>query len=420
MKKSFVNKNKFIIFILCFVLNIVALNAVFATEVVGDSTEETVISNTSETIFDIKTKEGTYKLSEEDGKIYLPFIRYASDRIIVDKEVSNIGALFSAKSIEINEAMKNMQILFASDSVRINNEVELPVVFSGEDVVIDSHITGPAIIFSSGNITITENGIVDEDVICISNNLTIKGTVNGSVIGLISANLDISGVVNKDVRVHANNLITSGSENINGNVVVKTYNKDLNISNNYPNAIVRFLTQTENNNVNVLKRILNVVTECLVYTLIYMLFVKYLGKEKVKSLFEKIKEHPTFTVVSGSIVLLSMPLVLIILIVLIAVSLGLFSGALAILYFGYIVLCTMLSNFVVGSFTFTYIKDKYLKDNNLGYDIIGAFVSFATIYGLTFLPYVGGLLKTFIVIIANGIVFTLIFKKLNNKSVEEK
>jgi hypothetical protein len=331
----------------------------------------------------------------------------------MDKEIAKIGAVFSAKSIEVDSPIQKSQVLIASDSIRLNAKMEQPIIFTGNDVVIDSEITGSAIIFSSNNITITENGKIGEDVICFSNKLIMKGQIDGSLIGFFSEGVDISGTIKKDLRINTSQINISGNENIRGNLLIQTYNENLNIKNNYPNAIIKVLEEKTNtfNKINIVNIILKGITNCLVFTLIYILLCKYLKNNKAGKSLEKIKKHFTFTMMSGAIILLSSPMIFVFLILLMIIGLGILGIPLFISYFGFIVVFSILSTFVVGSFSYSYIKEKYLKNNNLGYDIIGAFVSFMTLYILSNLPYIGAFVSILLVMISNGIIFTLIFKK---------
>jgi hypothetical protein len=426
MKLKFLKKNLGVSIILCLMVNVFFLNTVFATQTTNEidksltqeenKTEvksEVVPLNTDDSILDIKAKDNIYRFSEDEKDIYLPYIRYSSDRIIMDKEIAKIGAVFSAKSIEVDSPIQKSQVLIASDSIRLNAKMEQPIIFTGNDVVIDSEITGSAIIFSSNNITITENGKIGEDVICFSNKLIMKGQIDGSLIGFFSEGVDISGTIKKDLRINTSQINISGNENIRGNLLIQTYNENLNIKNNYPNAIIKVLEEKTNtfNKINIVNIILKGITNCLVFTLIYILLCKYLKNNKAGKSLEKIKKHFTFTMMSGAIILLSSPMIFVFLILLMIIGLGILGIPLFISYFGFIVVFSILSTFVVGSFSYSYIKEKYLKNNNLGYDIIGAFVSFMTLYILSNLPYIGAFVSILLVMISNGIIFTLIFKK---------
>lgn len=423
MKLKFLKKNLGVSIILCLMVNVFFLNTVFATQTTNEIDKsltqeenkievksEVVPLNTDDNILDIKAKDNVYRFSEDEKDIYLPYIRYSSDRIIMDKEIAKIGAVFSAKSIEVDSPIQKSQVLIASDSVRLNAKMEQPIIFTGNDVVIDSEITGTAIIFSSNNITITENGKIGEDVICFSNKLIMKGQIDGSLIGFFSEGVDISGTIKKDLRINTSQINISGNENIRGNVLIQTDNENLNIKNNYPNAIIKVL-EKETNKFNIVNIVLKGITNCLVFTLIYVLLCKYLKNNRVGQSLEKIKKHFVFVIISGVVILIAMPLIFVLIILLIAFGLEILAIPLFIFYFGFVLVFSMLSTFVVGSFSFSYIKEKYLKNNNLGYDIIGAFVSFMTLYTLSNLPYISAFVSVLLVMISNGIIFTLIFKK---------
>ena len=197
-----------------------------------ENTEQTRVA-TVNSIFDIKGTNGDYKTSSEDSNIYLPYLRNAAGRIVVDKSIDNIGVLSSASTIDVNEPLKSLQFLISSDSVRINANLEYALVLSANDVVINSNIEKNALIFAGGTVTVDENATIGDDVIIVAKAVNIKGKISKSAV--ISANnLNVSGSIEEDLRCEINTLDISENDNVKGNLFVNTYNKELNIKDKYP------------------------------------------------------------------------------------------------------------------------------------------------------------------------------------------
>ncbi|MCK4259746.1 MAG: polymer-forming cytoskeletal protein [Halanaerobiales bacterium] len=68
-----------------------------------------------------------------------------------------------------------------------------------------------------GNITVTEDKVIDGDVDALAGNITIYGTVNGNVTAL-AGNITIYGKVNGDVRNTAGNVYIRNTGEVNGKV----------------------------------------------------------------------------------------------------------------------------------------------------------------------------------------------------------
>ncbi|MEG0873413.1 MAG: hypothetical protein RSE00_05435 [Clostridia bacterium] len=373
------------------------------------------ITTIPDSVFDTKAKEGVYKFSEDTKDTNLPFIRYATDRIIMDKELKNIGSSFSTKSIEVVSPIKNLQVLFATDSARINAEMDFPIIFAGSDVVIDAPINKTVIIFAGNSVTFTQNAKIAEDVICYTNKVNVKGEISGSLLGSVKE-VEITGKINKDLRVLADNVIIADNTNVSGNILIQTYNNAISIADKYPNAVVKVFEKGAEK-VDFVKIILKGITTCLVFTLIYILIKRYSKKQILQSIYEKVKKYPGFVVAMGAITTLGIPLVLFLLVLLMAAGLSVIALPTLIAYMSFIIVVSMLSTFIVGSLIFTHIKGKYLKEESVGYDIVGVFFTFAVLYVLARLPYIGNFVTAALVMIAVGIAITYIIKK-NVKQVE--
>jgi len=423
MKINFLNKKMYLVIISFMICNIFLVSSVFANEAVVKN-EEVKINNeisqekekissekvdNNKEIIDIKSKEGMYKLSDDNEEIYLPFVRYVQDRIVFDKEISTMGASFSGKTIEVNSPLKNTQFLFAGDSVRINAEMERPIIFTGSDVVIDSEITDTIIIFASNSVTLTENAKINKDIICFATNFESKGIIKGSLIGAFDK-VDISGTIEKDLRANVNEISIASKDNIEGHILLKTYNEALSIKDSYPNAQIEIL-KNQASKIDITSILLKAITTCLMFTLIFVLINKFSKNKFIDKVLVKTKNSLSVVLISGIILIFTIPMISVILFILMIVGLSVVALPIFIVYMAFIAFASLLSVFIVGTVLFSYIKEKYLKNNNIGYDIIGVFCVYATLYALSNAPFIGFIVGLALVIFSSGILFTLIFKK---------
>jgi cytoskeletal protein CcmA (bactofilin family) len=391
--------------IFCFSFVLALFMLVFTANIFADTTSSVT------GIIDDKTTQGAYKLSDDKADIYLPFIRFASERILVDKSVSSMGTIFSGTSIEVNSEMKGVQSLFSYDTTRVNANMEYGFIFAGQDVVIDSNITRSLVIFSNGKVTITENANISEDVVVFAKSLEINGTVKGSVIGATSS-LTVNGKIEKDLRIETENATFSGKDNVLGNIFIRTTNEALTVADNYPNAKVDLVTNTKQyNNSMTLDKFIQIITSCLLLALLYI-FIQKIGEKKAfTTLFTKCKQNILFVVLAGVLGILTIPFIVIILFMLSIVGLSIITVPLMIAYASFIIITIMLSTFLVGSVSFDYAKNKYLKDSNIWSELLGVFCTFLVLKLIILIPYLGSYLEFAIIIAAVGMAITSIFKK---------
>lgn len=400
------NKKKYI-FSLIFIIFTVFLGVSFvsATETMEiEEKQENVING----IIDTKIIEGVYKTSDNETT-YLPNIRYVVDRMIVDSELKKSGFSFATKSIEINSPTKGIQAMFSSDSIRVNSNMEYGILIADGNIIVDSQIDKSLVLVSTGTITLTENAKINEDLIFVSDTLELNGEVIENVIGS-AVSININGNIGKDLRVVSNDVKFSTDENVKNNIYVETYNKDLRFTENYANAKI-VLKEVKEEKIFTFEKIISILGTCLVFTLIYIILNKIAKKNIFMQIKNKVKENSTFVILSGAILILASIPVVCILLMLSITSLYVVAIPLLLVYVVFLIVIGILNIFVVGSIMYSYIKEKYLKTSGIGTDILGVFCSFLVLSVLAILPVVGGYISIILYIIANGIVFTLIFKK---------
>ena len=381
-----------------------------------ENTEQTRVA-TVNSIFDIKGTNGDYKTSSEDSNIYLPYLRNAAGRIVVDKSIDNIGVLSSASTIDVNEPLKSLQFLISSDSVRINANLEYALVLSANDVVINSNIEKNALIFAGGNVTVDENATIGDDVIIVAKDVNIKGKISKSAV--ISANsLNVSGSIEEDLRCEINTLDISGNNNVKGNLFVNTYNKELNIKDKYPNATVN-VKEVKNVSKSFGNILLKAVISSLGFTLLYVIVKKITKGKAYEKMLDKAKNNTLFVVLSGAISILAFPALFVLLILLSILGLYMITIPVAVVYMAFLIVFVMLSVYVIGCTIFEYTNKKYIKAEKLSLELVGVFFTFLSLNLICKIPKVGTYIYMAMVMIAVGIMIAY-FLKSDNKTKEIK
>lgn len=381
-----------------------------------ENTEQTRVA-TVNSIFDIKGTNGEYKTSSENSNIYLPYLRNAAGRIVVDKSIDNIGVLSSASTIDVNEPLKSLQFLISSDSVRINANLEYALVLSANDVVINSNIEKNALIFAGGTVTVDENATIGDDVIIVAKDVNIKGKISKSAV--ISANsLNVSGSIEEDLRCEINTLDISGNDNVKGNLFVNTYNKELNIKDKYPNATVN-VKEVKNVSKTFGNILLKAVISSLGFTLLYVIVKKITKGKAYEKMLDKAKNNTLFVVLSGSISILAFPALFVLLILLSVLGLYMITIPVAVVYMAFLIVFVMLSVYVIGCTIFEYTNKKYIKAEKLSIELVGAFFTFLSLNLIWKIPKIGAYIYMAMVMIAVGIMIAY-FLKGDNKTKEIK
>lgn len=400
MKKSNIISKILIVFVLILSVLTVNINAETITNEGG--------------IFDVEATENIYKYSESED-IYLPFVRYSTDRILIDKKISGFGTSFSAQSIEVNSDIEGVQVLFASDSIRINNKMEYGILFATSNVTISSEIDESLIIFAGEKITISEEAVVKGDIICYSNNLEINGTVEGSVIGGCS-NVEVNGIVNKDLRLETSNA-NLNDEAIKGNVYIETYNSEFTLPESYTNANIKVLIDEEE------KFDFSIIYTAIVagalFTLIYYLVNKVNNNKLLEKGLNKVKTNPIIVIFGGAISIMIIPAVFIILIMLSAFGLYMVAIPALIIYLAFLLIVGLLSTLIIGALISEYMSNtRYLKDKGTKTKYAFAFVMFIVLYVLARIPYIGEYVTLLLVMFAIGSSLCMLFCKDKSKVVE--
>lgn len=398
----------FLVFIFVLVCSFIVLdNNVFAVE--ENTQEDEKVNN----IFDIDAQTEAYKFSEKKSPKG-PFIRYVAERVIVDKELSGMGAIISNKTIDVTAPTTGIQVLFASDTVRIDSSMEYALIFSSTNVIVEGEISKDLIVFAGSKLTIGENANVKGDIVYYGTDLEIKGNVEGNVIGS-AQNLKLSGNIEKDLRMQLNNIELLDGNKISGDIFFITYNKNLNILDKYPNAQVKVYEQkTSILDFDVI--IAGIITS-LVFTLLYLLVDKFSKGKLFDKMISKTRSNLLFFVISGGLSLMIIVPLVFVLILLNAFGLSAIALPALILYIAYLLVVSLLSTFIIGSFLVKYMSNTKFKDLGIGSRVLASFVIFMLLFILARVPYIGSYVTILLVMFALGIVTTYIFKKEKSKEI---
>lgn len=410
-------------FLIVFVLmvSIIGINVNAETNeavAISEIEDVTTLTETMQVgIFDVESSESTYKYSDSKD-IYLPFIRCAVDRILIDRELDGFGTSFSAQSIEVNSDIKGVQVLFAGDSIRVNNKMEYGVLFATTNAIVSSEVDGSLIIFAGEKVTVSEEAVIKGDIICFGTDIEINGTVEGSVVGA-ATNVVVNGSINKDLRVEAAN-VTLGENLVKGNVYVETYNSSLVLPESYANAKINLLTAAEEVGFD-FSIIYTAIITAAVFTLVYFIFNKVTKNKGLENGLNKIKSNWIVVVFGGAIALMIIPAVFVVLTLLSIFGLYMIAIPMMIVYFTFLLVVGLLSTLIIGTLITEYMANsKYLKDKGIKTKYLFAFLMFAILYILARVPYIGGYVALILVMFAIGSVICMLFCKNKNEIIDNK
>jgi len=150
-------------------------------------------------LFFAQTKKDITIQNEQEDDSYL-----AGDTITVNAIVN--GDLIAAgRQIVINESIYG-DLTVAGASVEINNNVKDDVRMAAGKVVVDAEIGDDLVVFG-GQVIITENAVINGNLICYGSDIAVKGNVAGKL-DVRAENIAISG------EVYGNSKLVSETINI--------------------------------------------------------------------------------------------------------------------------------------------------------------------------------------------------------------
>ena len=345
--------------------------------------------------------ETAYKLSK-DNDINLPFINVFEKSATYDKTVKHSGITFGETTIDVEDKLEGVHGIFTGDMVTIKGEVEHALIVAN-NVVIEGKVSDDTVIIAE-KVQVMENAVVERDIVIVSTDLDVLGTVKGN---LIAASLDakISGTIEQDLRILTSTLNLENST-IKGKLEAEVGFEDVKqeIISMYPEAVVTKSVEKEDK-VNVTRIVIKGIKTVLVYTFVAMLITKK-DKSVATKMSARFMENSTFGVLSSAGLLIIAPFVLIILILAGIFGLGIIAWPVLVVFVSTILLTLALSQLIVGLFIYEVFKKKASKHRMLVLAII-----YTALFALTQIPVIYSYAIVAISLVALGLVLTYIFKK---------
>ena len=368
----------------------------------------TVNAESLSNYIDFNAYEDVYRLSE-DSNVSLPFVKFFNNKAFFDKSLNKTGLSLASQTIEINEKISGVQCIMSADTVDIKGSIEYGFIVAS-NVIISGTVEKDVFILAE-SVFITDTANIGNDIVLMSEKVELKGNVKGNFIAG-SSDILIEGNVEKDLRVNSEK-VGFKSPIVGGNIYIET-NSEIDISNDYPNAIVKKIqTPTitkEEKKAETINSIMDAIIAVIIFTLLNMLIV-WLRPDCFKKLSEKASKHSTYLIVSGVIGIVTIPLTITLLLVLSMFKLSVVTIPVLVAYIALIVVTISLAKFITGSVIYELVKDKFKVESKA--KRIGVLLGiYASLYILSYIPYIGYYVIMATVLIASGIVITGLTRKL--------
>lgn len=391
-------KNKIGVILVAVFMCIISLNTSFATE-----------------IFDSKTSTDVYKVSGDNSEFNVPFTRISSERIEIDKSISQIGLFMSPKSIEVSAPLKGIQAFYSNDTVRVNSDTEYPVIFSSGNVVINGIVENTTFIYSQGTITINENADIKQNLICYAPKVEINSEITGNILGYTSS-LNINNIVNGKIKMQAYEVNCSENAKVERGIEINTTNTALTISENVGESKIDIISTKEKFNIR--EYLLKIFTAALGNIVMFLLILIFVKKEGLDKMAEKLKDGKVVLkngIISyfGLLAMICFGIVLLVLLTKLGVVLLIFSIAA-------MIIMTILKNVIFGTFVVELVNKRYEGAQTKPNSVLTAIMTLIIIELLESIPYVGELVKFVLFILSIGIIVSLFLKNKKSQNDEIK
>lgn len=386
--------------IICIVLTLICI---FSFTSVNAATEYNFI--------DLQAYSNIYKMSEESD-VSLPFVKIFADKATYDKNVTKSGLSIASKGINMSQSIQGIQAVFSNDTVLIDGSLEYGIIFA-TNVEITGTIEKDVLIFAE-SVFITESAKIGGDVVIMANTVDLKGNVAGNFIA-DSSNMTMQGTVGKDFRVCSESM-EFGEAKVGQNIYIET-NSEIDLSDKYENAVVnkiqtRVVSEAEKRQQN-LNKIYKCVIAVALFTVTNMI-IKKINPNVFANMMNKFKEHSSYAIIVGVLLLVTIPIVVMLLLLLSAFGLYSVTMPLFVAYIALIILVISLAKFITGSVIYEYVKDKLKVDTRLK-EVSTLIGIYAGIYILCNIPYISNIMTMATILISAGIVMTAITKKNRTK-----
>ena len=328
------------------------------------------------------------------------FITKLEDNVNFNKDV--LGSTVLAGN-NVNSSKKINGILFTmGNNIKINGEIDY-VISAGNSIDISGKINND-IILAGNNINLSNDTIINRDVIVTGNIINISGQI------LRDVQIYASDVNITDATISGNVVINADKITVNENSKISkklSYNKDAKIKiDNKEN-----INEIEKTDAIKFEKIslLDIVLEKII-SFIRILVILFLLIIIVPSLFKRINKQQKDKQISNMLLILGKGILMFIIIpilslILIISNLGISLGFILALVYGILVYT---STIFTGYYFGKLITEKFIK-KDINNFLIGS-MGLLIIYSLKLIPYVGGLIGFISILFGFGIIYDL-FKK---------
>lgn len=359
-------------------------------------------------------------VSTKQNEIDLPFINEIDNKVTYDKDVNHSGITVSTEEVEILKHLKGIHLIYTNDTVWLKGKVDYPIIIA-TNVVIEGNVAGDAIIYAP-SVVIKEGAVIDGDILISTTDLEIAGVVNGSVIASVSGKCKVTGKVQGSFRASVNEVeLAEGA--LSGDVFLKTTTDTSEILKNYPNAIIEDIEEQEQS-AELSETIITGITAVIIYTAIGFVIVR-----KDSNIFtkvcNKIKGNEMNVVLFGIALIIVSIILLLMLLIIGVLGMWFIAVPVAVAYVAYVIVCSMLAVFIIGTTIFEKIKYAAIKkyEDNITIKKLGLlFLIYSVLYLLTVIPFISTYVIMIYSIVAIGIVTVCLFgkKKVQDKSTNNE
>lgn len=365
-------------------------------------------------IWDTKTLSTMYKVSEDTSEFKLPFVRVTTQRVEMDKELSQSGIICSTSTIDINSKMDGNLLICNQDTIRINSDINSAVICTTGDTVINANVNN-AIIFCTGTVTLGENSNVKENLTIYASDLIVNGNIDGNILGS-TVSAKINNNIKGELRLDTDSIEFSENGKVEQGIYINTSNTDLKVDESVGTATIDIVEEEKITIKDYAMEIFSAGITNFVLFLIILLFIK---KDGLSKLLNKIEQSNALSNGLKGYVAIIGAICLGIIFLMLAPSVGIA----AIVFAAAILVClSLIKNIIVGTFIVQLVDKKYenvdktaIRPNN----ILVAIITFILLELLEKIPYVGVVISFIVFIISLGVCISLIIPKKKKEDNNE-
>lgn len=347
-----------------------------------------------------------------------------------DQEDSNSNT--NATSTDEN-SFKKSDVYLAGDNITVDYIIDGNAFIIADTVTISSQIGGDAFICAK-TINITEQGYIFSNLFAVSESLNIDGvvydvyscantvTVSGYIYRDLKATCDtlnIFGTIGRNAFASTSNINfmkTNGSEqsqvlaqgNVSGDLNYSS-KSEISIPENVVAGNVNFSAATSSSKGDILKYVISLLTFLVLVSIVWLL-LSWLAPKFLTNAETLLTKKPLPVLGFGALTLILLPILAIILLLLKLAS----SAGLLLIVFYILLICLSTSIFLI---TVSNIICKKFNITKKALSFVVILVTSAILWGASFIPYIGILLKLVCMLFGLGILVKAILP--SKKEIKE-